>query len=78
MPSNVRTHLKRRMAIAIHDLDLSVVQLIELYDVFGEHHPELQEYLDIIIVNALQTKEFMLDFWERAWGARPDDYERWR
>lgn len=78
MPTNTRTHLRRKLANAIHDLDLVVTHLIELYEIFGEHHADLQEYLDIQITGLLQIKEMMLDFWARAWGARPDDYERWR
>jgi len=66
------------MSSALHDLDLCVLHLVDLYEIFGEDHADYQEYLDVQITTLLQVKEWMLDFWARAWGSRPDDYEKWR
>jgi len=78
MPTNPRTRLRKHLADAIHDLDLCVNHLIFLHGVFGEDHADYAEFLDMIITSLLMSKENMLDFWAHAWGARPEDYERWR
>lgn len=77
MPSAARTKLKKKLAGSLNMLDRSIVHLVDLHGVFSEAHPEHAEMLDILITNALQQREFLLDFWAKTWGARPDDYRKW-
>ena len=77
MPKSKRDQLKKCAAVALHMLDGSIAHLVTLYDTFNPIHPEYGEFLDLIITNSLQTKEFILDFCAKAWGKRPEDYHDW-
>lgn len=77
MPSNPRSLLKKKTAKSLNHLDKCVVMLDELYDVFQPDHPDYGDLLAAIILGLITSREFILDFWGKAWGEVPDDYTRW-
>ena len=77
MPAKKQTKLKKSCAGSLNNLDKSIAHLVNLYEAFEPHHPEYADFLDLIITNNLQTREFILDFWSKSWGSRPDDYRKW-
>lgn len=77
MPSRKPSLLKKKAAQVVNCIDKAIVYLDDLHDEFEPHHPDYAEYLSAIIVSLLQSREWTLDFWTRAWGTEPDDYKRW-
>ena len=77
MPKSTKDRLKMHAAGALNMLDRSIVHLVNLYETFEPTHAEYAEFLDLIITNSLQTREFILDFWAKTWGSRPDNYRDW-
>jgi len=77
MPSRRSSLLKKKAAQAINCIDKAIIYLDDLHGVFEPHHPDYAEYLSAIIVNLLQSREWCLDVWARAWGGDPEDYRRW-
>lgn len=77
MPKSTKDKLKTRLAQSLNMLDRSNKYLVEVFTVFAKQHPEHTEALDLIITNQLQGKEFILKFWQLAWGKRPEDYRKW-
>ena len=77
MPSNPRSKLKKKAAGVLNHWDRSLILLDDLYETFNPQHPDYGDYIAGIITNLLLCREFMLDFWGKAWGEVPDDYQKW-
>jgi len=78
MPKTKRDILKRKLAQSYNLLDTSLEYLRELEEIFRPVHPEYADFLVLIAQNIIVTQEFMMQFWEKAWGKRPRDIDAWR
>jgi hypothetical protein len=59
-------------------MDLSMESLLELEALFRPHHPDMADKLDAMSQIILATQGLALQFWEEAWGSRPEDYNVYR
>lgn len=73
-----RDDLKMCLANAINHGDWMLYHLLKVKSAFQEQHPEYVEYIDHISECVVMAQEFILDFWEKAWGSRPKNLEGWK
>lgn len=78
MPKTKRDLLKMKTAQALHHLDGALEDIKDLEETFRPQHPKYADYLIAICKPILISQEWLLDFWEKAWGKRPEDYNVWR
>ena len=78
MVSRKRDRNKKILAQSLNHVEKAAQGLAVLHKQFEPGHPEYAAYLDAQITTLLTVQEWMLDFWARAWGKRPEDYHVWR
>lgn len=78
MPKFRHPQLKRTLAQALLGMDKAMIRLLELEKIFRPHHPEMAEFLELMARNIQMSHKWALDFWEQAWGKRPEDYNSYR
>jgi len=78
MPKTKRDYLKRTTAQAYHNIERALENIHYLHEVFEPHHPDYAEYLKLIARNLIITQNFILDFWEKAWGRVPRSLDSYR
>jgi hypothetical protein len=78
MPKTTRDVLKRQVGHSYANLERAAEHLVLTRQSFETQHPELTEYLDVIITGTLTVQGLVKDFWVRCWGPFPEDVEKWR
>jgi len=78
MVSRKRDRLKKTMAQSLNHVEKAAEGLAALHKLFEPAHPEYAAYLDAQITTLLTVMEWMLDFWKKAWGSKPENYHDWR
>lgn len=78
MPKTYRQMLRRHVAQAHHHITVGAEDVIILEEQFRPVHPEMADYLALIVLGMTQLQEMLGQFSILAWGYKPDDYDAWR
>lgn len=59
MPSNPRQAIKQRLDSARTSADRIALTLVELGELYGEHHPEIKQQYEVVYALAVQLTELL-------------------
>jgi len=77
MPPQKKKMLRRKIAQAFQHEQRTVEIMLELGEIFGEHHKDYEEYFQAIGQCSLVVMGFIQDVAVKAWGFWPDNIETW-
>lgn len=78
MPKTKRDFLRRYLAHAHSDVYRAEEHLAALYATFDPAHPEYADFISLMLTTLEQVREWMHEFATHAWGAAPEDWDKWR
>lgn len=78
MPKSKRDLLRRQVAHAHNNVELSAVHLIQVHDAFKEVHPDLAAPLAMLINNQIEVKSAIERWASDVWGRESIDWDSWR
>lgn len=76
MPASDQRYLRRWARGAINDGDRFLSNIHNLKVAFSPHHPEYLPLLDAIAQIIIMAQVAMGDFYQSAWGRKPDNDPR--
>ncbi|MGD9163014.1 MAG: hypothetical protein PVG39_31705 [Desulfobacteraceae bacterium] len=59
MPKSTRDWAKRKLDEACNNIDWSGKHVNEVAEKYKEHHPEISDGLELVLVSLLQTQKFI-------------------
>jgi hypothetical protein len=77
MPKSNRDFMKRDIARAYYNIQLSIDRLVPMYNLFNPVHPELGEMLQSLIDGLFMCQEVIKAFIKQAWGIEEPNILGW-